>query len=554
MIDKIFCVLFIVWDNRIRMWNIGIMKRTLEKQNDNIVSTKPNKVFREIEKIRLSLTKEPNNAKLHLRLGDLYVKWHLDTSNSFQYIDEAITEYQIALESYVEHAELFYKIGKAFYYKGDFDKANNYLDLAIGKKKDYSQAYYLKADIFTKKANFSEARRFAKMATKGLFNTSNAHFLLSKLYDKSSFKDFKLSMLSFWEWVLSVVTLPFDKDAVEDVFINMYYFLFYSPLFLRGVCLLGAKSYDKAATLFQNAIEKNPGMASLYCLLADVYIASGHYEDAICELKMAIWLDSLNIQAYRRLCRAYEEQGDYEKAIEIYYKLIAMAPNMPDLYSNLGNIFYIKGEFELAIKHYQTAITINPNKRWTSVIAQTLGFVYQENKQDVDSAISAYQTAYMLTPDDIDIYINMGSAFYDKEDYDNALAIYRKALELAPNNAKIHCNLGFLYWGKGDTEQALQEYELAIANDKNYAIAHNNLGVIYLDDLGRVQRSIELFKNAIQANPNYALAYFNLARATTIIGDKIEAAKLYQISQDINKVTNELDPADIEEKIKELFE
>ena len=227
---------------------------------------------------------------------------------------------------------------------------------------------------------------------------------------------------------------------------------------------------------------------------------------------------------------------------------------MPDLYSNLGNIFYIKGEFELAVKNYQTAITLNPNKRWTSVIAQTLGFVYQENKQDVDSAISAYQTAYMLTPDDIDIYINMGSAFYDKEDYDNALAIYRKALELDPDNAKIHCNLGFLYWGKGDTEQAMQEYELAIQNDKNYAIAYNNLGVIFLDDLGRVQRSIELFKSAIETNPNYALAYFNLARATTIIGDKIEAAKLYQVSQDINKVTSEIDPSDIDEKIKELFE
>ena len=67
---------------------------------------------------------------------------------------------------------------------------------------------------------------------------------------------------------------------------------------------------------------------------------------------------------------------------------------------------YLKGEVEEAVEHYQTAITLNPNKRWTSVIAQTLGFVYQENKQDVDSAISAYQTAYMLTPDDIDIYIN----------------------------------------------------------------------------------------------------------------------------------------------------
>ena len=529
------------------------MKKTIDKQTESTTNTKPSKVFREIEKIRLSLTQEPNNAKLHVRLGDLYVQWHLDITNSFQYIDEAITEYQIALESYMDSPELFYKLGKAFYYKGDFDKANNYLDLAIGKKPDFSQAYYLKADIFTKKANFSEAQRFAKIASKGLVNSSNAHYLLYKLYDTSSFKDFKMSLQAQWEKVLSFLTLPFDKDAIENVLINIYY-LHFIPLFIKGFYYLSAKKYDKACKLYEDAIEKAPGFASLYCLLGDIYVACGHYEDAICEYKMAIWLDSLNIQAYKRLCRTYEEQGDYEKAIEVYYKLISMAPNMPDLYSNLGNIFYIKGEFELAIKHYQTAITLNPNKRWTSVIAQTLGFVYQENKQDADSAISAYQTAYMLTPDDIDIYINLGSAFYDKEDYDNALAIYRKALELAPNNAKIHCNLGFLYWGKGDTEQALQEYELAIANDENYAIAHNNLGVIYLDDLGRVQKSIELFKNAIKANPNYALAYFNLARATTIIGDKIEAAKLYQLSQDINKVTAEIDPHDIEEKIKELFE
>jgi len=529
------------------------MKRTLEKEIETINKTRTGKVFREIEKLRLTLAKEPNNPKLHIRLGDLYVAWHLDISNSFQYIDEAITEYQIALESCMDSPELFYKLGKAFYYKGDFDKANNYLDLATGKNPDYSQAYYLKADIYTKKANFSEAKRFAQLAARGLFNSSNAHYLLYKLYDTSSFKSFGVSVHAAWEKLLAFLTLPFDRDAIENVFINVYYMQFF-PLFMLGFYYLSTKKFEKAIALYQNAIDKAPGFASLYCLLGDIYVACGHFEDAICEFKMAIWLDSLNIQAYRRLCRAYEEQGDYERAIEIYYKLISLAPNMPDLYSNLGNIFYIKGEFELAVKNYQAAITLNPNKRWTSVIAQTLGFVYQENKQDVDSAISAYQTAYMLTPDDIDIYINMGSAFYDKEDYDNALTIYRKALELDPNNAKIHCNLGFLYWGKGDTEQAIQEYELAIKYDKNYAIAHNNLGVIFLDDLGRVQRAVELFRLAIEANPNYALAYFNLARATTILGDNVEAAKLYQVSQDINKITAEIDPQDIEDKIKELFE
>ncbi len=99
--------------------------------------------------------------------------------------------------------------------------------------------------------------------------------------------------------------------------------------------------------------------------------------------------------------------------------------------------------------------------------------------------------------------------------------------------------------GKADTEEAIKSYELAIKYNPNYDIAYNNLGVIYLDDLGRVNRAIELFRKAIESNPSYALAHFNLARATSIIGDKIEAAKLYQMAQDINKVTQEIDPRDI---------
>lgn len=268
---------------------------------------------------------------------------------------------------------------------------------------------------------------------------------------------------------------------------------------------------------------------------------------------MAIWLDCLNIEAYRHLCQAYEEIGDYDSAVEIYQKLIQIMPNMPDVHSNLANILYVKGDIDAAISHFQTAVTLNPKKQWTSVINQTLGFVYQESKRDIDAAITSYQSAYLQTPEDIDIYINLGSAFYDKEDYNNALTVYRNALDLEPKNAKIHCNLGFLYWGNGELDEAIKEYELAIEYDANYDIAYNNLGVIYLDDLGRVQKSIELFKKSIECNPNYALAHFNLARAITITGDKIEAAKLYQIAQDINKVTNEVDPQEIIDKINGLF-
>lgn len=529
------------------------MKKLMDKDIKSKKSFK-NKMFDQIERCRLDLQKDPTNPALHVRLGDLYLQWHLDIFNAGQYIDEAITEYQLAMESLIDSCEIYYKIGVAFYHKGDLDKAINYLTLALEKKNNYYEAYYMLAETFVKKAHFTDAVDAAEAAVQcAKLRSSSAHYLLYKLFDASSFKDNGTKLRALYEKFISVILAPFDKTAIENMIKNLSYLRFL-PLFLKGFYAIQIKDYALAIELYKDAIETAPGFAPLYCVMGDIYLSTGYFEDAITEYKMAIWLDSFNIAAYRHLCRAYEEQGDYNQAIDIYNKLIAMAPNMPDLYSNLANIYYIKGEFDLAISNYQTAITLNPNKSWTSVIAQTMGFVYQENKSDPDAAISAYQTAYVLTPEDIDIYVNLGSAFYDKEDYNNALAVYRQALELQPHNAKIHCNLGFLYWGKGDTEEAIKSYELAIKYNPNYDIAYNNLGVIYLDDLGRVNKSIELFKKAVDANPNYALAHFNLARAISIIGDKVEAAKLFQMAQDINKITQEIDPRDIADKISELFE
>lgn len=529
------------------------MKKLIDNETEAKISIK-NKTFEQIERCRLDLQKDPTNPSLHVRLGDLYLKWHLDIYNAGQYIDDAITEYQFAMESLIDSCEIYYKLGVAFYHKGELDKAIKYLTLALEKKNNYYDAYYMLAETFVKKAHFTDAIDAAEAAIQcSRIHSSSAHFLLYKLFEASSFKDTKVKMRAFYEKIMSVLLVPFDKNALENMMKNVSYLKFL-PLFLKGFYAIQVKDFAKAIELYKDAIESAPGFAPLYCVLGDIYLSTGYFEDAITEYKMAIWLDSFNIAAYRHLCRAYEEQGDYNQAIDVYNKLIAMAPNIPDLYSNLANIYYIKGEFDLAISNYQTAITLNPNKTWTSVIAQTMGFVYQENKSDPDAAISAYQTAYVLTPDDIDIYVNLGSAFYDKEDYNNALAIYRQALELEPHNAKIHCNLGFLYWGKGDTDEAIKSYELAIKYNENYDIAYNNLGVIYLDDLGRVNKAIELFRKAVETNPNYALAHFNLARSISIVGDKVEAAKLYQAAQDINKITQEIDPRDIADKISELFE
>src|SRR5574344_2628818 len=108
-----------------------------EKSKDNL--KKINKILKKgnvrqaIELCQLSLQEDPTNADLHIRLGDLYLAWHLDIYNTSQYADEAITEYQLALETYIDSAEVYFKIGRAFFYKGDLDKAINYFNTALKK-------------------------------------------------------------------------------------------------------------------------------------------------------------------------------------------------------------------------------------------------------------------------------------------------------------------------------------------------------------------------------------------------------------------------------------
>ena len=178
------------------------MKNTAEKIKKKINNEfKTGNVQHAIELCQIELQNDPTNADLHVRLGDLYLEWHLDIYNSCQYIDEAITEYQRALETYIDSAEIYFKIAQAFFFKGDLDKAINYLNAAISKDENMSKAYYLLAEIFTKKARFLEAVYNAKRAVKlSPLSNSCAHFLLHNLYKISSRRNFKRWLQSNFEY------------------------------------------------------------------------------------------------------------------------------------------------------------------------------------------------------------------------------------------------------------------------------------------------------------------------------------------------------------------
>ncbi len=527
-----------------------------EKEINNQISqmAQKGKTQKAIELCQSALLKNPNDPKLHVKLGDLYMEWHLDIYQAKHYIDEAITQYQIASETLIDNGEIYYKIGFAFFHKGELDRAMSYFDLAIENNGSKSKCHYMLAKILKKKDRYQEALEETKIALKnGFFGTSKIHYLKHRLLTAIYFSSFKTKVSCVVELILSWLTLPFDMEAIKECTDKLKIVAVLPKLF-EAFCYLKTEEYEEAIKIYTKLINKMPGYPLFYCSLGNAYKAIGRYDEAIVEFKMARWIDSLCLEAYNSMAQTYEEMGDYDNAILTYQNFIKIHPNSAVLHSNIANLYFMKGDTQSAVAHYQSAISLNPSKNFTASVCEILGYIHQNINKNADAAISSFHGSYLLNPSASDVYIHLGSAFYDKEDYDNALVIYRRALELDPKNSKIHCNMGYLYWGMGDIKEAIKEYELSIKYDPNNDISYNNLGVIYLDDLAHMQKAMDCFENAIKINPNYALAYYNLARSLSIKGEKIEAAKYYQIAYDVNSITQELDPVEIQERLNNLFD
>jgi len=118
-------------------------------------------------------------------------------------------------------------------------------------------------------------------------------------------------------------------------------------------------------------------------------------------------------------------------------------------------------------------------------------FVYVE-QGDYEQAIADYTKAIELDPGDAGVYYYRGFAYTDLGNYEKAIADYIKA--------------GNAYRELGDYEQAVAAYTEAIELNPNYAVAYFYRGLAYVD-LDKYDQAVTDYTKAIELDPNYAAAY-----------------------------------------------
>ena len=152
---------------------------------------------------------------------------------------------------------------------------------------------------------------------------------------------------------------------------------------------------------------------------------------------------------------------------------------------------------------------------------------------DYKGAITDYDSAIRLNPDDAKAYNNRGTAKHQLGQHFAAIADYDTAIRLNPDDAKAYNNRGVAKNDLGQHLAAIADFDIAIRLNPDLAEAYLNRGVAK-DDLGQHFAAIADFDIAIRLNPDDAKAYNNRGIAKRALGQHFAAIADYDTAIRLN--------------------
>jgi len=250
-------------------------------------------------------------------------------------------------------------------------------------------------------------------------------------------------------------------------------------------------------------------------------------------------------QIHFNLALTYEKQDRLDKAESEYREALSHYPYSATALNNLGMLLHRQNRSREALAELEKAARAQPD--YAEVI-NNIGLVY-EDMGDRQKAEKYYQRALSLDPNLYQGYINMGDLYLERGEFDRAEQAYRTARKIAPRNEKILFKLGALYARQQRFVEAEKMFTEGSAWGAPGAIDFVNWGNIYYATR-QPDRAAELYRQAIEKDPELTQAYFNLALTLDNSGHPPDTVRHY-LRQALN-VDPEFQPArDFLQRLKE---
>jgi tetratricopeptide (TPR) repeat protein len=279
-------------------------------------------------------------------------------------------------------------------------------------------------------------------------------------------------------------------------------------LFLKRAYLnLETGKVDPAFRDVNMALEIEPNAPENFLLLSDLYFVLGNIESAVSALRKAAELDPNDEQAYIKLAETYLIIKNYSMAKKSADVALSINQDNEQAYFLKGIAFLEEGDTSNAVTHLRIASNMDTaNYR----ILVQLGSIYQQLNDTV--AFDYFNAALRAKPDDEFALFSMARFYQGLGDYETALAYYDKVIGSYPLNKKASYNKGYILLVEyEDFIGATNAFQQALNIDPSYVEAVYNLGRTY-EALGLYEEAATKYRQALELHTNYPLAIEGLNR------------------------------------------
>ncbi len=207
----------------------------------------------------------------------------------------------------------------------------------------------------------------------------------------------------------------------------------------EGLCAEMNKDWNKAASIYQAYVKKDPNRIDLLFRLADIYSHVKQYINAIIVLKKIEKKRPKDAELCKRISILYAMDNKPREALVYIQKAITLDPTNLEYIKSQGDLAHWIGDSELVIESYSKVLSHKPDDELLLKIALNRSW-----KGELDLAYQDFEKYFLRNKGNAQAYLNYAKNEIWRGDYAHAeeiLEIYKKRFGDTDDLKKIEIDL-----------------------------------------------------------------------------------------------------------------
>lgn len=474
-----------------------------------------------------------------------------------------------------------------------FDEAEKDVDFILEKRSGEPRAKYLKTvitaargDFIATKINVMEITNSLRSLPKQIMDSNPTYYYLAGLtnFRFGNLEEARRSLRQYLKLeknniramrLLGALELKAGDPLAANVILSRAALI--QPdnltiLTMLGLAYVEIGNINKANYYLESVTKLLPKSAKGLSDLARGKNAAGYFSDAIDNLLTSENHDLDPIDMKLLLVKAYQQSGQYGKAVDIAREMTVKEPENVYILNIYGVAMGLAGDQVEARRSYEKALSFDKNNitslihlarlnvtegRSENAIEELrrqlekmpddyilmgeLGNIYQMLK-NVKNAMFWYKKAYSLNSKDFSSLRNLVDGYILNHDMGSAVEVTSQFIDRFPKHADAYSFLAQLYQKSGDSAEAIINFKLAV----KYAIKRGHA----LLDLAKAQlngnnrsAAAKTLQKAVAWNPDLSEAYIALIKMAI---EEADRKRGFDLLNHLRRITEKTDPiADI---------